>query len=213
MDENVKWFHETRAKATLEALKKNRINGSFVAQASDVKKHVMDMVPAGSTVAVGGSMTLIETGVLEAIRQADVNFIDRYEKDISVEELMKRLRAGLTADYFISGVNGISEDGQLGFVDAYCNRVAPILFGPKKVILISGCNKICPDTDSALQRVTYMTAPTNAKRLGRKTPCAATGVCQDCDSPDRICNASVIIHKQADAERMHVVLVGQDLGY
>lgn len=213
MDQNVKWFYETRAKATLEALSENRISGTYVSEKAAVKDLVMDMIPAGASVAVGGSMTMVETGILESLYQGDVDFIDRYEKGISPEEVMNRLRMGLTADYFISGVNGISEDGQLIFVDSTCNRVAPILFGPKKVILISGCNKICPDADTALRRVSYMAAPVNAKRLDRKTPCAATGVCHDCDSPDRICNATVVIHKQVDPQRMHVVLVGEDLGY
>lgn len=213
MDDNIKWFYQTKAKMVMEALKANRINSSYLADASQVAGHVLGLIAGQASVAVGGSMTLTETGLLEAIRQADVRFIDRYEPGLGPDETMARLRAGLDADVFVSGVNAITEDGQLVFVDGNCNRVAGVLFGPRKVILVAGCNKICADVTSAIERVNNYAAPINAKRLGRKTPCVKTGVCEDCRSPERICNATVIIHKQADPQRMHVVLVGADLGY
>ena len=170
------------------------------------------MIPPDSSVALGGSMTLFETGVVQALRGAPLDLIDRFAKDLSPEETGARLRQGLHADYFISGVNAVTEQGELVFVDASCTRVAPILYGPKKVILVAGCNKIVPNLANAQERIRHFVAPTNAKRLGRKTPCAQTGQCADCDSPDRICNATVVIHKQADKERLHVMLVGGELG-
>jgi L-lactate utilization protein LutB len=124
-----------------------------------------------------------------------------------------RFRAGLTADVFVSGVNAITEQGELVFVDATCNRVAGVLFGPAKVIIVAGCNKIVPNLAYAQERIRHFVAPTNAKRLNRKTPCAVTGQCEDCNSPERICNATVVIHKQANPERLHVVLAGAELGY
>lgn len=214
MDENIKWFYQTRAKAVMESLKANRINASYLPDPTQVVQYVLGMIPAQASVAVGGSMTMVETGLLDALRSSsDLRFIDRYEAGIGPDQTMERLREGLTADVFVSSVNAITEDGQLLFVDGNCNRVSSILFGTKKVILVAGCNKICADTNSGLDRITYISAPANAKRLARKTPCTKTGRCEDCSSPERICNATVIVHKQADPQRMHVVLVGADLGY
>jgi hypothetical protein len=212
MDQNIKWFYETRAQAVLKALKHNRIQGSYAPEPGQVAKEVLALIPPDASVALGGSMTLLETGVIQALRQAPVKLIDRFAKDLSPEETAARLREGLHADYFIAGVNAVTEQGELVFVDASCTRVGPILFGPKKVILVTGCNKIVPNLAYAQERIRHFVAPTNAKRLGRKTPCAQTGQCADCDSPDRICNATVVIHKQADKERMHVILVGAELG-
>ncbi|CAO0824662.1 Lactate utilization protein [Desulfarculales bacterium] len=213
MDQNVQWFYEKRAESVIAVLKKNRMEGIYLADPAQVVPTVMSLIPHEATVGMGGSMTMMETGVVEALRQGPVWLIDRYESGISPAETMARLKRGLTADVFISGVNAVTEDGELVFVDATCNRVAPVLFGPDKVILIAGCNKIVPNLAYAQRRIRHFVAPTNAKRIGRKTPCALTGQCEDCASPERICNATVVIHKQALPERMVVILVGAELGY
>lgn len=213
MSQPVDWFRRTRALSVIEALKKNRMNGLFVEEAAQTPPAVMDLIPAGSSVAMGGSMTLFETGVVEALRaRADIGLIDRFEEGIPPEEVKARLKAGIGADVFLAGVNAVTEEGELVFVDAVCNRVAPILYGPGRVILVTGCNKICPNLAYAQERIRHFTAPANAKRLGRKTPCAETGQCADCSSPERICNATVVIHKQADKDRLHVVFVGGSFG-
>ncbi|MBI4797488.1 MAG: lactate utilization protein [Desulfarculus sp.] len=213
MDPNVKWFYQKRAESVIESLKANRMNGVYVDDPSQVAATVMSYIPEGSTVAMGGSVTMMETGVVEALRQGPVQLIDRYQPGISPQETMARLKLGLSAQVFVSGVNAVTEEGELVFVDATCNRVAPILFGPDKVILIAGCNKIVPNLAHAQERIRHFVAPTNARRIGRKTPCAVSGHCEDCSSPERICNATVVIHKQARPERLSVVLVGANLGY
>ncbi len=217
MDPYIGWFYRRRAESVIEALKKNRMNGTFLAQAGEAASAVMAMIPEGASVAMGGSVTMAETGVVEALRQGHregkLKLIDRYEPGLAPEQVMERLRQGLIAEVIVSGINAITEQGELVFVDATCNRVAPILFGPTKVILVAGCNKIVPNLAFAQERIRHFVAPTNAKRIGRKTPCAETGQCADCASPERICNATVVIHKQARAERLHVLLVGADLGY
>jgi hypothetical protein len=213
MEANIAWFYQRRAESVIEALKKNRMNASFVADPAQVAAMVMEMIPANASVAMGGSITMFQTGVVDALRQGPVRLIDRYEPGIPGEEVMARLKRGLTADVIVSGVNAVTEQGELVFVDATCNRVAPILFGPDKVILIAGCNKIVPNLAYAQERIRHFVAPTNAHRLGRKTPCATTGHCDDCASPDRICNATVVIHKQANPNRLHLILVGGELGY
>ena len=213
MDKNIKWFWQTRSEAVIQRLKNNRMDGAFIPEASQLPEAVLAEIPPGSTVAMGGSVTIVETGVLDALRKADINLIDRHAPGLSHDQLMPLLKQGLTADVFVSGVNAVSESGELVFVDATCNRVAPILFGPSKVILVSGANKIVPDVESGLTRITHYVAPTNSHRLNRKTPCAKTGVCEDCSSPDRICNATVVIHKQAVKDRIKLFLVGEELGY
>jgi hypothetical protein len=212
MDKNVKWFYEKRAAAASEALAKNRITGIYVAESAQVPKAVLALIPAGSSIAFGGSMTIFETGLYDALRQGGYKLLDRFEKGVPPEEIAARQRQGLLADVFVAGVNAVTEQGELVFVDASCTRVAPVLYGPKKVILVAGCNKIVPNLAYAQERIRHFVAPANAKRLGRKTPCAETGQCLDCDSPERICNATVVIHKQADPKRMHVVFVGETLG-
>ncbi len=213
MDQNVQWFYEKRAESVIEVLKKNRMQGIYLADAAQVAPTVLSLIPQGASVAMGGSMTMVETGVVEALRQGHLRLIDRYEPGISPAETMARLKQGLGADVFVSGVNAVTEEGELVFVDATCNRVAPILFGPDKVILIAGCNKIVPNLAYAQERIRHFVAPTNARRIGRKTPCAVSGHCEDCSSPERICNATVVIHKQARPERLTVILVGTELGY
>ncbi len=213
MDQNVQWFYEKRAESVIEVLKKNRMQGIYLADADQVAPTVLSLIPQGASVAMGGSMTMVETGVVEALRQGPLRLIDRYEPGISPAETMARLKQGLGADVFVSGVNAVTEEGELVFVDATCNRVAPILFGPDKVILIAGCNKIVPNLAYAQERIRHFVAPTNARRIGRKTPCAVSGHCEDCSSPERICNATVVIHKQARPERLTVILVGTELGY
>jgi hypothetical protein len=138
--------------------------------------------------------------------------VDRFAPALSPEETLARLREGLTAEVMVSGVNAVTEQGELVFVDASCTRVAPILYGPAKVILVAGGNKIVPNLAYAQERIRHFVAPANAKRLGKKTPCAETGQCADCSSPERICNATVVIHKQANPERLHLILLGADLG-
>jgi hypothetical protein len=161
-------------------------------------------------------VTLFETGVLEALRQAhtrgQLKLVDRFAPGLTPEQSKNLLRAALTADVMVSGVNAVTEQGELVFVDASCTRVAPILYGPAKVILVAGGNKIVPNLANAQERIRHFVAPTNARRLGKKTPCAETGQCADCASPERICNATVVIHKQADPKRLHLLLLGADLG-
>lgn len=212
MDEHTKWFYQTRAESVIKALEGNRMSGSYVDTAPEAAQKAMEMISQGASVALGGSMTVVQTGLLAALREAELELIDRWEEGLDPQELQRRLKAGLNAEVMVSGVNAVTEQGELVFVDASCTRVAPILFGPGKVILLAGCNKIVPNLANAQERIRHYVAPTNAKRLGRKTPCAVDGRCHDCDSPERICNATVVIHKQANAQRLHLILVGEDLG-
>jgi hypothetical protein len=213
MDRSIAWFQEKRAQAVIQALAANRMTGEFLDGPEQAPARVLELIPPGASVALGGSLTLFETGVVEALRQAPgLELIDRFQPGLEPEEIQARLRRGPTADVFLAGVNAVTEAGELVLVDAACTRAAPVLFGPGRVILVAGCNKIVPNLAHAQERIRHFAAPANAKRLGRKTPCAADGRCHDCDSPERICNATVVIHKQADPERLTLLLVGGSYG-
>ena len=172
------------------------------------------MIPERAKVYRGGSMTAADMGLWEAIAQLPgVDVIDPYRAGLSPEEGLKVRRRGLTADVMIASSNAITLDGKLVNLDAMGNRVASLTFGPEKVILVVGMNKVAPDLDTAIARVKHYAAPVNATRLGLKNPCVETGLCADCRSPQRICNMWSIIEGHMIKDRIHVKLIGENLGY
>ena len=155
-------------------------------------------------------MTFGATGLYELLKNnGELEVIDTYDRTIPAEELADRRRRALLADLFITGTNAITETGELVNLDMIGNRVAAIVFGPRHVIVLVGRNKIVPDLDEAIFRVKNYAAPTNAMRLDKKTPCAETSYCEDCKSPDRICNAWSIVEKSFPKGRIKVVLINE----
>ena len=207
------WSNEMKINRTIEALKKNNMNGYYAKNRDEVIKLIEDIVAEGSKVAVGGSETLSELGVLEYLRSGRYDFLDRYKAGLTPEEVTNIFKQSFLADAYLSGCNAITENGELYNVDGNGNRVAAMLYGPDKVIVICGVNKIVKDVDEAIKRNRAISAPMNAKRLKRKTPCAKVGYCMDCNSPERICNEYTLIKKQRSAERMHVIFLNENLGY
>ena len=138
--------------------------------------------------------------------------IDTFVKNLPADEALDRRRKALLTDLFITGTNAITETGFLVNLDMTGNRVAGITFGPKNVILLVGRNKVVPDIDDAMFRIRNYAAPTNAMRLDKKTPCSKTSFCDDCSSPDRICNSWTITAKSFPKGRIKIILINQDLG-
>lgn len=213
MNDVALWSNEMKINRTIEALKKNNINGYYAKNRDEVIKLIEDIVAEGSKVAVGGSETLSELGVLEHLRSGRYDFLDRYKAELTPEEVTNIFKQSFLADAYLSGCNAITENGELYNVDGNGNRVAAMLYGPDKVIVICGVNKIVKDVDEAIKRNRAISAPMNAKRLKRKTPCAKVGYCMDCNSPERICNEYTLIKKQRLPERMHVIFLNENLGY
>ena len=207
------WSNEMKINRTIEALKKNNMNGYYAKNRDEVIKLIEDIVAEGAKVAVGGSETLSELGVLEHLRSGRYDFLDRYKAGLTPEEVTNIFKQSFLADAYLSGCNAITENGELYNVDGNGNRVAAMLYGPDKVIVICGVNKIVKDVDEAIKRNREISAPMNAKRLNRKTPCAKVGYCMDCNSPERICNEYTLIKKQRLPERMHVIFLNENLGY
>ena len=214
MDENQVVWNEKVAEKIIKNLKKRRMAGSYCASAENAKIEILEMIPQGATVFRCGSMTAGGMGLWEAIAALPgVSLIDPYQPELSREEGLKLRRQGLTADVMVAGTNAITLDGRLVNLDGMGNRVAAMAFGPKKVILVVGMNKVAPDLESAIARVKHYAAPINNIRYGLKNPCVETGLCSDCRSPQRICNMWSIIEGHMIEERIHVKLVGEFLGY
>ncbi len=211
--EHEKWFQERQIGRTITALQKNNFDARFAPNGPEAIKAIFAMIPDGATVGVGGSMTLNEIGFFEEVKKHPVRFLHPGAQGLSPEEALQVRRDILLADVFLASSNAVTEDGKLYNIDATGNRVAAMMFGPKKVILVCGVNKIVKNIDEAAVRVRYWVAPTNARRLGYKTPCAETGECADCSSPQRICNIYAILAKKPVRTDFTVLLVGESLGF
>ncbi|OGR28673.1 MAG: lactate utilization protein B/C [Desulfobacterales bacterium RIFOXYA12_FULL_46_15] len=166
------------------------------------------------TVSWGGSMSFVATGLFHELKdRPNLQVLNTFDKSLSKDEMMDLRRRSLMVDLFITGTNAVTEAGQLVNLDMVGNRVAAIMWGPKNVLLIIGRNKICGDIEEAMIRVKTYAAPVNAMNLDKKTPCRETGVCQDCKSPDRICNYWTITEKSFIKHRIKIILVNEDLGF
>ncbi|MGL4450434.1 MAG: lactate utilization protein [Sarcina sp.] len=213
MDKNVEWFIEKKVQKTIDALEKNNMAGYYVNSNDEIIKVVESIIKKGDTVTCGGSMTLFETGIIDYLRKENYEFLDRYKDGITAEETKKIYRAAFSSDAYFTSTNAITTDGHLYNVDGNGNRVAAMMYGPDKVIVICGINKIVNSVEEAIQRNRTVSAPINAKRLDRKTPCATVGYCMDCKSPERICKQYSLIKSQSVKDRIHVIFVNENLGY
>ncbi|URZ16447.1 lactate utilization protein [Clostridium felsineum] len=213
MDSNVSWMIKEKIKRTMDNLEKNNMEAYLAKSTKDIIDIIDNIVLEGETVAVGGSMTLFETGVIEHIRNRNYNFLDRYKEGLNRKEIKDIFRKSFFADSYIVSTNALTENGELYNVDGNGNRVAAMLFGPDKVIVIAGINKIVKDVDEAIKRNRGISAPTNAKRLNKNTPCTKVGYCMDCKSSDRICNEYTLIKRQGERGRIKVIIVEEELGY
>jgi len=182
----------------------------FVPTREKALKELLDRVPAGATVGVGGSLTLGQIGALEALRERGHEVLTS-PPEASREEKTVLRKKSLTADVFLTGVNAVTADGEIVNLDGTGNRVAATCFGPGRVIYVLGINKLTGDLEEALSRVRNFAAPANAMRLGLDTPCADTGFCHDCDAKHRICNR-LVIHLRAGRGEHSVIVVGEALG-
>lgn len=207
------WYQDLQVERTINALKKNNFDARYLAKGADALEEVMKMIPDGAKVGMGGSLTLTQIGFYDAIQKRPVKFLNPYVKGLPPEEGARLRRESLTADVFISSSNAITEDGKLFNIDATGNRVGAMMFGPKKVILVCGANKIVIDLDMAWEKVQEWTSPLNVKRLNMKTPCLQTGECADCSSPERICNIYTVLAKKPRLTDITIFIVGENLGF
>jgi hypothetical protein len=197
-------------------LESNNFEVFIADNAREAGRVVMDKILpklAPKTISWGGSMTFVASelyDMLKAYPKAEI--LDTFDKSLSPEESLERRRASLLVDLFVTGTNAVTRSGELVNLDMIGNRVAGITFGPRNVVVIVGRNKVVEDLEAAIERIKEYAAPVNAMRLNKKTPCAKTGVCEECKSPERICNSWTITEKSFPKGRIKVVLVNENLG-
>jgi L-lactate utilization protein LutB len=216
VDKPIENYWSLRMQEMQEQLKSNNFETYVVENGAEAKKLILeDIVPAAGpkTVSYGGSMTVQGTGVLDEIEQLEgVELLRPDARGLSNEEKLEVRRQGLLVDLYFTGTNAVTEDGQLVNLDMIGNRVAALTFGPKKVVVLIGRNKIAPDLETAMYRIKDYAAPTNTMRLDMKTPCVKTSTCADCNSPARICNHWAITEKSFPKNRIAVILINEELG-
>jgi len=210
-----KKIYQEKAIKVIENLKKRNMVGIYYESSQQAVEEIIKMIPKGSLVGLGGSETIIESGLIDELRKSDIRLLDRYKKGLSKEEINKMRREALMSDVFITSSNAVTVDGKLVNIDGTGNRVAAIIYGPSKVIFLVGMNKIVRTLDDAISRIRNHTAPLNAVRVGVETPCFHLGYCDEpnCFPPKRICGQVVIIEANPTPNRIMVVLVGEELGF
>jgi hypothetical protein len=207
--------YRMQAKRIITNLDSRNMNGYYYDSVEEAIQSVVDLIPEGATVGLGGSTTLLQCGLLDRLRTLPITLYDRYKEGISKEEINDMRTKSLIADVCIASTNALTLDGQLVNVDGIGNRVAAMINGPKKVILFAGVNKIVDSIESGFERIHMQTGPINVQRFGADTPCRDTGICERevCRAPKSICNKYVVIEGEWDKDRMHVVIVGESFGF
>ena len=209
MDVNVTKRNELLAAKVIKGLESRNMSGYYAADKQAACDLALQIIGEGSTVGMGGCMSAIEIGLVDALKKGDYQFLDRDEYD----DPRRAVLDAYDSDVFLASANAITEDGVIVNIDGNSNRVSAIAHGPRKVLLIVGMNKVCDDIDGALKRARNVAAPTNAQRFELLTPCAKTGSCFDCKSPDTICCQFLITRFSRHEGRIHVILVNDNLGF
>lgn len=202
-----------KIKRTLQYLQQNNMNGYHVRGKEELIEHLEELIPNKSTVGCADSVTLEQLEVFDYLRNRELIFYDKHKSGLSSEEKREIYIKNFSADVFITGANAITENGEIINIDGNGSRVAPMIYGPKKVVIVVGSNKITANATEGMLRVRQIAAPQDAKRLGKAAPCVKTGKCYDCKSKDRICNDFVVIARQFDSKRIHVIIVEGEYGY
>ena len=209
MNEMIIKRNELLAQKVIKGLESRNMSGTYAATKEEALQAALRMIPEGSTVTMGGGMSVHEIGLSAALKTEKYNFIDRD----AITDKRAAMLAAYDADYFLASVNAMTDDGILVNIDGNSNRVSAICQGPKHVLFIVGMNKVCSDLDSAMKRARNVAAPINAQRFGLSTPCAKAGKCMDCKSPDTICCQFLITRFSRHPGRIHVILVNDALGF
>lgn len=209
MNDYITKRNDLLAETVIRGLASRNMHGYYAKDREEALKLALSLIPEGSKVTMGGTMSVKEIGLEEALKKGNYNYCDRYAaEDRRAAELF-----AFDADVFLGSANAITNDGVLVNIDGHSNRVAAYAFGPHKLVLIVGMNKVTADIDHAMKRARNEAATMNVQRFGLSAPCAKTGKCADCKSPDNICCNFLITRFSQDADRIHVILVNDTLGF
>ena len=209
MNPNITKRNELLAQKVIRGLESRNMTGYYAADREAALQQALSLIPEGSTVTMGGGMSVHEIGLVKVLSEGNYNFIDR---DAMTDKRAAML-AAYDADFYLMSANAMTEDGILVNIDGNANRVSALAQGPRKVIVIAGMNKVCDDVEGAMKRARNVAAPINAQRFGLNTPCARTGSCMNGKSPDTICCQFLITRYSKHPGRIHVILVNDDLGF
>ena len=209
MNENITKRNNLLAQKVIKGLESRNMKGYYAENKEEALKLALELIPENSSVTMGGAMSAHEIGLVDALKEGNYNFIDRDK----AEDKRAAMLAAYDADCFLTSANAMTEDGVMVNIDGNSNRVSAIAQGPKHVLVIVGMNKICVDVDAAMKRARNVAAPINAQRFGLSTPCAKTGSCMNCKSPDTICCQFLITRFSRHEGRIHVILVNDSLGF
>ena len=204
--------NQNLANTIIKNMAKKNLEGYYCATSAEAVKKALSLMPEGSSVTWGGSMTLTECGLMEALKTANYELIDR-DTAKTPEETRLMYAKQVMADYYLMSSNAITIDGELVNIDGRANRISCLCWGPQNVIIIAGMNKVCTDVDSAIKRVRNFAAPPNCVRLNKNTPCSQTGKCGDCYSQESICSQVLVTRRSSTPNRIKIILVGEELGY
>ncbi len=213
MDSTKEWWIEEKSRKTIEKLVAHDFRAIFVKTKEEGIQEIWKQITPGQKIGVGGSVTVRGLGILEKLEREGYTIYDHWKAGLSKEKSFEIRKSQTTSDLFLSSVNAITVNGELVNIDGIGNRVNAINFGPGKVVLVAGYNKIVDDIQDGIKRAKNVAAPLNAKRLNIDVPCAKLGRCVDCNSPNRICRVLVIHERKPALTDILIVLVGEELGF
>ena len=213
MSELKTWHNQTIGAKVVEALQKNHFTASYVNTKEEALEKLSTLISKEATVGIGGSATIKEIGIDDLLEERGNTVFNHNKPGLSPEEATELRHKEMSCDVFLTGTNALTLKGELVNVDGSGNRVAAMIFGPKKVIVIAGINKVVTNLETAMDRIELFAAPINNKRLNRPNPCTVTGECMDCQGPTRICNVTTVMHKKPGGTDVEVIIVGEQLGF
>ncbi len=213
MDPIKEWWIEERARRAIEKLEAHDFKAIYLRDRESAVEEVLRQVSPKQRIGTGGSVTIRELGILERLEAQGHSLYNHWKPGLSKEVVLEIRKSQMTSDCFLSSVNAITLNGELVNIDGIGNRVNSIHFGPGKVILVAGFNKIVEDIQEAIKRIRNVSAPLNARRLNIDVPCARLGKCVDCNSPNRICRIISIIERRPSLTDILIIIVGEELGF
>ncbi|WP_066637920.1 lactate utilization protein [Desulfolucanica intricata] len=212
VNELINWNYQQKCEKAVKSLEKNGFTAVYCSSKQEAIDYIMKEAEDAQTIGFGGSMSIAGLGVAGKLEETGKELLIHGKPGLSPDEKLNVMRRQLICDLFLTGTNALTLSGYLVNMDMTGNRVGSMLFGPKKVIVVAGRNKIVGDTEEAVKRIKECAAPPNTKRLNANTPCANTGFCQDCNSPGRICRILTIIKRKPVLTDLRVLVINEDMG-
>ena len=212
MTQQEKLYNQKRGELLVKNLRSRHFDAWYCNTKEEALQKALELIPEGASVGWGGVVSAQQIGLFDALRAGNYRLFDR-DRCQTPEAREQMMKDAMFADVFLTGANGLSIDGQMVNIDGTGNRVAAIIYGPKKVLVIAGMNKVCDSLEQAMDRARQIAAPMNMMRFLKDTPCAVTGVCGDCKKEGCICNQIVITRHCRPAGRIQYIIVGENLGF